>query len=337
MRIVFRVDGNRHIGLGHVFRCLTLARALRAEGAAAVFVGRIEGFARDLLAREFDVVADAAADAAVIDLIQPDPWDEDLFGQRDYPLPKIAAEIARFAGIPRLVLSDRIDRIDLPGERIVAPAPDQRPETYPEAERPRMLLGPEYHVAAPSFLSRHAGEGGNPIRASANTPAAWKLRLAAFFGGHDHCDFAGRLLAPLLDLPIEATLILGAATPDPAAAAARFGGRVTVLHALDDLAPAFAAADVVLAAAGTTLFDLAAMGKPTLAVATRPRQRRSLEWLAAKGGCVDLGDGGAVEAVRAVLDEPARLGRMAAAARAAIDGRGADRIVRALRDLAARP
>ena len=40
MRVYFRVDASSKIGSGHVIRCLTLARNLKASGVNCVFVCR---------------------------------------------------------------------------------------------------------------------------------------------------------------------------------------------------------------------------------------------------------------------------------------------------------
>ncbi len=38
MRVIIRADGNQEIGMGHIMRCLSIADALQAKGAEAVFV-----------------------------------------------------------------------------------------------------------------------------------------------------------------------------------------------------------------------------------------------------------------------------------------------------------
>ncbi len=53
-KIVFRVDSGNHIGIGHVSRCLTLARKLKASGYEISFITKNHlGYAHEFISQEF--------------------------------------------------------------------------------------------------------------------------------------------------------------------------------------------------------------------------------------------------------------------------------------------
>ncbi|HOT23331.1 MAG TPA: glycosyltransferase [Thermoleophilia bacterium] len=90
------------------------------------------------------------------------------------------------------------------------------------------------------------------------------------------------------------------------------------------LAPAMAAADLVVARAGGSVAELAALGRPAVLVpypyATADHQRKNAEWMVAAGAAVMVADAeldGArlARLVRELLGDPPRLAAMAAASR----------------------
>ncbi|CAG21086.1 UDP-2,4-diacetamido-2,4,6-trideoxy-beta-L-altropyranose hydrolase [Photobacterium profundum] len=68
MKIAIRVDASRHIGSGHVMRCLVLAKELRKEGHIVLFASRAQ--AGDMI----DFVRSQGF--SVRELIQPEQWQE---------------------------------------------------------------------------------------------------------------------------------------------------------------------------------------------------------------------------------------------------------------------
>jgi UDP-N-acetylglucosamine--N-acetylmuramyl-(pentapeptide) pyrophosphoryl-undecaprenol N-acetylglucosamine transferase len=104
------------------------------------------------------------------------------------------------------------------------------------------------------------------------------------------------------------------------------GERYRLFPFLDDFPLAVAAADLVVARAGGSLFELAAIGRPAILVpyphATGDHQAKNARWLADRGGAVVLSDAACTgpalrELVDSLLADPARLAAMAAASRAA--------------------
>jgi UDP-N-acetylglucosamine--N-acetylmuramyl-(pentapeptide) pyrophosphoryl-undecaprenol N-acetylglucosamine transferase len=115
---------------------------------------------------------------------------------------------------------------------------------------------------------------------------------------------------------------------------------------LDDMPGAIAAADLVVARAGGSVFELAAIGRPAILVpyphATADHQAKNARWLAEAGAAVVLPDAECTgERLRglvgALLSDRHRLDAMAQAARAVGRPDAADRVAEELLTIARRP
>ena len=112
---------------------------------------------------------------------------------------------------------------------------------------------------------------------------------------------------------------------------------------VDDFGAALGAADLVVARAGGSVWEVAAAAKPAVLVpyphATADHQRRNAEYFAAAGGAIVVDDADAHERVPALveelLDDPARLLELGDAMRAAAKPDAAERIADELVALAA--
>jgi UDP-N-acetylglucosamine--N-acetylmuramyl-(pentapeptide) pyrophosphoryl-undecaprenol N-acetylglucosamine transferase len=115
-----------------------------------------------------------------------------------------------------------------------------------------------------------------------------------------------------------------------------------LLPFLDDVGLAYGAADVALARAGGSVWELAAAGLPAVLVpgefATGGHQRKNAEWFVRAGGAVVVTEAEASrapEVVTSILADRAHLTAMAAAMRAAARPDAAERIADELVELAA--
>jgi len=111
---------------------------------------------------------------------------------------------------------------------------------------------------------------------------------------------------------------------------------------MDEIGVAYGAADVVLARAGGSVWELAAAGLPAVLVpgafATGQHQEKNARWFADAGGAVVVPEAEAVRAPRVVeelLGDPDRLAAMAAAMRAVAKPDAAEEIADELVSLAA--
>ncbi|MGH2999958.1 MAG: UDP-N-acetylglucosamine--N-acetylmuramyl-(pentapeptide) pyrophosphoryl-undecaprenol N-acetylglucosamine transferase, partial [Gaiellaceae bacterium] len=111
---------------------------------------------------------------------------------------------------------------------------------------------------------------------------------------------------------------------------------------IEEIGLAYGAADVAVARAGGSVWELAAAGLPAVLVpgefATGGHQRKNAEWFARAGGAVVVPEAdaqGVPEVVASLLADPDRLAAMSAAMRAAAKPDAAERIADELVRLAA--
>ena len=133
---------------------------------------------------------------------------------------------------------------------------------------------------------------------------------------------------------------------EQAYAGATTGPVVRCIDFIDDMASAYAAADVVVCRAGATSFaELTALGKPSVLVpyphATRDHQRHNAEALAQAGGAVVVADNELngrtlVNAAESLLENDALRAEVAAAARAMGRRDAADNVARLILEQLAR-
>lgn len=352
--LAIRVDGNGHIGLGHVFRCLHLARALRTAGLESRFLTLESSRATigEFLARDgfgVDIVsaptapwqADPAAldrvvaahpfRAALVDLLIPDADDADLLTNPDYRPMDVPATLAglRKMKMPVLAISDQFDRMTIEADCVFNTCPVQDEAWYRGTSlQGRCRLGPDYYLLPESF--RAQTQAPRPF-------GAHPAKVVVFFGGNDHRGFTGPTIKALAGLRdrIRLCVIVGAATPDGQAIAKGLSAQGIEAHyRAPDLAPLLADAQLLLTASGNTLFDAAALGLPAIALSTRTRQRVTARYFDRQGSARDLGDLDATayerlaDWTRELLDNPRRLDEMSAAGRRLVDGRGLERTVK---------
>jgi spore coat polysaccharide biosynthesis predicted glycosyltransferase SpsG len=100
---------------------------------------------------------------------------------------------------------------------------------------------------------------------------------------------------------------------------------VDAIQTVDGLGPHLATADIVVTAAGVTMLESLALGRPTIAVVLADNQTRAAHGAVAASAIhlVDIED--AVAAIVALADDAVERQRLSDAARALIDGHGPDR------------
>jgi spore coat polysaccharide biosynthesis predicted glycosyltransferase SpsG len=145
-------------------------------------------------------------------------------------------------------------------------------------------------------------------------------------GGSDPTGLTPALAAALRDQDLRVNL-----GPGYRAAAPSHGEVVPGPHAF---VAALAGAELLVAAFGHSLLEAAYLGVPALIVVTRDDHREHAEAFARNGTAEIVAPAMLRERVVALLADRAALEEMGRRGRDLVDGRGADRIVAAIRELA---
>lgn len=325
-KALFRCDGGARLGLGHVMRCLNVARELRDRHSWGVrFAMAGEEVARRLVEQQgFGVaeVTEAGAMDALVAQWAPDVLMVDL---RDDTGPEVLCDWRRSVKV-LAVLDDGSDRRLAADLAFYPPVPQVAALTF--APQTQVLAGWEWLPVM------------RPQAPVPRTPSAVP-RLLVCMGGADPADLTGRAVAILagLDIAFKATVVVGAAYGRHEALAARLaelGPRFRLEVAVPDLVARLPAFDLALASFGTIAHELAMMAVPMVLLGLTDDHVLSASALAAAGAAMVLGvhdrvaDVEVADAVSGLLADPVRRERMATAGASLIDGDGACRIAQRL-------
>jgi UDP-2,4-diacetamido-2,4,6-trideoxy-beta-L-altropyranose hydrolase len=331
--LLLRADAGTRIGTGHLMRCLTLAERWIAGGGRALLasVGLPVPLrpALDRLGVEAvslpsapDLDGEAAALAALADR-EAARW----ITLDGYQFDSRYQEKLRAAG-HRLLLVDDYGQADRYAANLVLNQNlGARPELYAARSREtRLLLGPRYALLRREFAA---------ARRRPRSDAAGPLRLLVTLGGSDPENVTGRLLEGLRLLPPEtlgeATVVLGGANPHAVEASPQ-DPRFRLHRNVAAMGGLMAAADLAIAAGGTTVWELCCLGTPMLLLTLAVNQAGNCAELAAAGIARHLGrpaeatPEGIADAVADLAARPDLRAEMGRRARALVDGEGARRV-----------
>lgn len=291
--LLIRADGNSQIGTGHVMRCLTLAQAWYQTGGTVRFVGsdipnglrdRIDEWSQDIdfLDSPPGSQEDAARTAAIA--VEHDAeWivvDGPHF-DADY-LTELTAGDSRV-----LLIDDMGERSDYDTNLVLNQNLHADPEMYtnrdPETE---LLLGPDYVLFRNEFL-KWKDWSPDPTQA----PETLLITL----GGSDP-DNATKTVVEALNYvttELETLVIIGAANdsyPDLVDLAEDINQPIRFEQNISNMAAQMARTDLAVSSGGTTCWELAYMGVPTIVGTIAPIEEHLVAGLKNVGLFSHIGD-----------------------------------------------
>ncbi len=323
-RILFRVDGSRVMGMGHVYRSLAVAEALRegsrAEIAFLMSADHAEGIAtvsksgypvRVFKPGGLEALIEQIQDFAPSVVINDLPLVEETY----------LRSLARLGAVTINLVDtlDDLERVSRDAQFVISVMNEDR-ET------------PEGFYGGPAFaiLRRHFQGREREFR---EKPA----KVLLTFGGADPQALTlkvARALAPLTK-DVEVLSVAGPAFPHTLVFEAlqrTLGQRLPLVRGVDvQIADLMLDADLVLCSGGMSVYEIAALGTPGVVLAQNAREDRRMREFSRFGTIdylglgVDVDEPLILDAVRQLLADSARRQAMSAKGRELVDGYGAAR------------
>lgn len=322
MKIVFRVDASLIIGTGHVMRCLTLANALKQQGAEVEFtcrehvgnlIERIEqqGFKVYKLTQDTESIylnteihsskreklygmqwlgttqqQDAEQCKSILDEIQPDWLIVD-----HYAIDQTWQTLLKESCKKLMVIDDLADR-QYQCDILLDQTYGRKKEDYLSLvpKKCQMLLGPQYALLRPEFAEWR----DYSLKRRAN-PELKKLLIT--MGGVDPDNITDQVLEALktCDLPkaLEIIVVMGETAPniDAVKTQAKIMPYTTQVKTnVNNMAELMANSDLAIGAAGATTWERCCLGLPTIQIILADNQKEAAINLARRGAILTLKD-----------------------------------------------
>jgi spore coat polysaccharide biosynthesis predicted glycosyltransferase SpsG/CMP-N-acetylneuraminic acid synthetase len=328
-RVLFRVDGGTVLGMGHVYRSLAIAGALRnlsrADVAFLMSADHAEGLVT--VSRHgypVRVMGDGKLETALEHIRDFSP----AILINDLPaLDHTYLRALSHLGTTTVNLVDTLDDLETTEHyaQVIVSVMNQEKET-PEG----FYGGPAYAILREQFRGR--------VKEVRDKP---RLVLLSF-GGSDPQGLTLKAARALQRLPSEIEVLavagpafssrkqfeaLVARLPRPVKLINEAGGHISEL---------MLEADVVVGSGGMSVYEIAALGTPGIVLAQNAREERRMREFARHGTVEYLGLGTEVEedevasAVERLLAEASRRREMSARGRTLVDGLGASRAAEAV-------
>lgn len=331
--LYIRADGNAEIGTGHVMRCLAIAKAARSMGQNCTFITADEEMIPLLSEQDFPSIC---LHSVWNDLDRETPQMEALIRERNISCLLVDSYfvtpdyLSRLHRLTHVAYMDDLNLFHYPCSTLInyqlyVEGWDY-PEQYPDT---RLLLGPKYAPLREEFQNLPRRMVREQVRDVLITT-----------GGSDPLNIAGQLVRRAKQMPEMAAVTYHIV-------AGRFNQHLTMLEQLAEVYPGVVihrnvqkmselmmACDIAVSAGGSTLYELAACGTPTVCFAMADNQ---LEGIAAFGRdhMISAGDAipdqdGVIECILRQLEivsgeYEARI-EQSVRLRALVDGGGAGRI-----------
>ncbi len=337
-KLIIITDGGHKTGMGHIMRCLSLAKVLIGQGVETVFYSNGEIARQKIKSERFKIIDDIdekTPDVLFIDLPPHLSRSSYIDRARERGIISIAFDDMLINGekadviINPSIIKGQGSRVRGQDKNILAPCP------LPLA--PFVHSGAEYAVINDSFVN---------IKQRTKEIRKKGRNVLITMGGSDPSMQTERILESLLNLNLNLEVVIGMAykkvsrvKPAPASSKqGSQGSRVVIHNNVKNMAELMIKADMAFVAGGITLYEAAFVGLPVIVIAQDKYQALTAGEFHKKGFGVYLGMFNEVSGdllkneCIGLLDDYNRCKKMSGIGKRLVDGKGVFRVAEIIKD-----
>jgi UDP-2,4-diacetamido-2,4,6-trideoxy-beta-L-altropyranose hydrolase len=337
MKLIVRADASTEIGTGHVMRCLALAQCWQKQGGTVIFIMSNSTPALDVRLKSEGVeIIDLAATSGSLE----DAQETVIFAQKfnidwividGYQFQQDYQKIFKNYHLKTLFIDDYghsnyyCSDIVLNQNINADQSLYQNRETYT-----KLLLGSSYTLLRQEFRK---------LPLQTKTISLIGTKILVTLGGGDPDNVTLKVIQALSDIKVndlEVLVVIGASNPSYNQLnlfVQSLNFSIKLVQNVTDMPQLMAWADISIAAGGSTNWELAFMGLPSVIIVIANNQQKIAEKLHKQGIIINLGWHQQIIpeqiglTVQALISDRARREIMSQKGQQLIDGKGAIRVV----------
>lgn len=310
--IVFIADGNKKLGIGHVTRCLALAKEIkkRFDCRISFLMKDSDAVSKKVLGHGYEIIIDfKRADAVIVS--KPDIKKKDLINAREKS--------------KTLVILDDSSKTDYIADIIVKCSfvPQLR-KSNPDSKT-KFLIGPEYIILDEEF--RNLNSRKKKINSKVKS-------ILITMGGGDVNNLTPKIMRALDGTEAKKTVIIGPAFHEKGYLKNKKG--YVVKKEVSDMADLMASSDMAIVGGGITLYETVCTGTPSIVLCQTGYQIMEAERFEKRNLITNLGDGRKIteekikSAVKSLMENKEKRGKMSISGKKTINGKGVSKVVDAI-------
>ena len=342
--LIIRADASTQIGSGHIMRCLALAQAWKKQDGKVIFISTCES--ESLRNR----IIDEGFELVLVKDSYPDPVDfETTLSTLNY-LPSTKSWVVldgyhfdtdyqqciKNNGNPLLVIDDIAHLNHYVADIILNQNINAEKLSYSCEPETKLLLGTEYVLLRDEYLTYKNTNGEIPVVAK---------RILITMGGADPENITLKVLNALNQINVEdleINVVVGTSNPHLNTlkkAAMNCYHKIEVLHDVSNMSQLMAWADLAVSAGGSTCWELAFNGVPSILIVLAKNQKWVAKGLSKYGYAINLGGHNEVTCeqtkttVEKLISDNVERNMMSNCGRKLIDGQGKRKVTAEMRNV----